>query len=149
RERRVETVLAEVDALIARGVSYIYFIDEVFGVGQNVRRLLEGLAERMLTIGLQTRIDLWDEETLDLLASAHCISMECGIESISEDGRAELNKNCRIPTSRITELLLLARRRIPWVQANLVLTEKDDRELIRGWHDHLKSQGVWVSDPVP
>jgi B12-binding domain/radical SAM domain protein of rhizo-twelve system len=149
RERSVETVLREVDVLIARGVSYIYFIDEVFGVGPNVRRLLEGLAERPVTIGLQTRIDLWDEETLDLLGRAHCISMECGIESISEQGRAELNKNCRMPTSRITELLLLARHRIPWVQANLVLTENDDRQLIRAWQEHLKSQGVWVSDPVP
>jgi B12-binding domain/radical SAM domain protein of rhizo-twelve system len=149
RERSVETVLAEVDALMARGVSYIYFIDEVFGVGQNARRLLEGLAQRPVTIGLQTRIDLWDEDSLDLLAGAHCISMECGIESISEEGRAELNKNCRIPTNRISELLLLARRRIPWVQANLVLTEKDDRQGIRAWQDHLKSQGVWVSDPVP
>jgi anaerobic magnesium-protoporphyrin IX monomethyl ester cyclase len=149
RERSVETVLREVDALIARGVSYIYFIDEVFGVGENVRRLLESLAERPVTIGLQTRIDLWDEESLDLLARAHCISMECGIESISEEGRAELNKNCRIPSSRITELLLLARSRIPWVQANLVLTEKDDREQIRAWQDHLKSKGVWASDPVP
>jgi B12-binding domain/radical SAM domain protein of rhizo-twelve system len=149
RERGVDTVLAEVDTLIARGISYIYFIDEVFGVGQNARRLLEGLAQRRVTIGLQTRIDLWDEESLDLLARAHCISMECGIESISEDGRADLNKNCHIPTSRIGELLLLARRRIPWVQANLVLTQKDDRQQIRAWQDDLKSQGVWVSDPVP
>jgi len=149
RERSVETVLAEVDALLARGVSYIYFIDEVFGVGQNARGLLEGLAERPVTIGLQTRIDLWDEASLDLLERAHCISMECGIESISEEGRDELNKNCRIPTRRITELLLLARRRIPWVQANLVRTEKDDREQIRSWQDYLKSQGVWVSEPVP
>jgi hypothetical protein len=107
------------------------------------------LAERPVTIGLQTRIDLWDEETLDLLGRAHCISLECGIESISEEGRAELNKNCRIATSRISELLLLARRRIPWVQANLVLTENDDREQIHAWQAHLKSQGVWVSDPVP
>src|SRR5262249_8173273 len=42
REREVETVLAEVDSLVARGVKYIYFIDEVFGVGRNVRRLLQG-----------------------------------------------------------------------------------------------------------
>jgi anaerobic magnesium-protoporphyrin IX monomethyl ester cyclase len=149
RERNVETVLKEVDALVARGVSYIYFIDEVFGVGNNVRRLLEGIAERPMKIGMQTRIDLWDEETLDLLARAHCISMECGIESITEQGREELNKKCRMETSRITELLLLARQRVPWVQANLVLTEKDDREQIRAWQGYLKDRGVWASEPVP
>ena len=48
-------------------MEYIYFIDEIFGVGKNVRRLLEGIAQRPVKIGFQTRIDLWDEETLDLL----------------------------------------------------------------------------------
>jgi B12-binding domain/radical SAM domain protein of rhizo-twelve system len=149
RERNVDAVLQEVDALTARGVSYIYFIDEVFGVGTNVRRLLEGIAERQVQIGLQTRIDLWDEETLELLGRAHCISMECGIESISAEGRDELNKRCRIDTAQIGELLIFARGRIPWVQANLVLTENDDREHIRQWQQGLRSRGVWVGEPVP
>jgi anaerobic magnesium-protoporphyrin IX monomethyl ester cyclase len=149
RERSIEAVLREVDTLICRGVEYIYFIDEVFGVGKNAQRLLEGIAQRQIKIGLQTRIDLWDEETLDLLGRAGCISMECGIESISETGREELNKNCRIDTDRIKDLLFLARRHIPWVQANLVLTEKDDRRQIQAWQEHLRSKGVWASEPVP
>ncbi len=149
RERSVETVLQEIDTLIARGVEYIYFIDEIFGVGKSVRRLLEGIAGRPLKIGFQTRIDLWTEETLDLLGRAHCISMECGIESITEAGREELNKNCRMDTGRIAELLIYARTRIPWVQANLILTDKDDRGQIREWQEHLRSKGVWVSEPVP
>ena len=40
-------VLAEVDRVIARGVDYIYFIDEIFGVGKNVHRLLEALPSAM------------------------------------------------------------------------------------------------------
>ena len=149
RERKVEDVLAEVDRLVERGVDYIYFIDEIFGVGRNVRRLLGGLAERKVQIGFQSRIDLWDEESLDLLGRAHAISMECGIESITDDGRNELNKNCRMTTERLTELLVYARHHIPWVQANLILTERDDKEDIRRWQEHLKAQGVWVSEPVP
>jgi anaerobic magnesium-protoporphyrin IX monomethyl ester cyclase len=149
RERRVEAVLQEIDALVARGVQYVYFIDEIFGVGRNVRTLLEALAERPIKIGFQTRIDLWSEETLDLLGRAHCISLECGVESITEEGREELNKNCRIDTGRIVELLVFARTRIPWVQANLVLTEKDDRDQLRAWQKELRGKGVWVSDPVP
>src|SRR3954466_3453871 len=137
RERTVEAVLAEIDRLVARGVDYIYFIDEIFGVGKNVLRLLEGIAERPVKIGFQTRIDLWNEQTLDLLGRAHCISMECGIESITEAGREELNKNCRIDTKRIGELLVYARQRIPWVQANLILTEHDDKAEIRRWQDEL------------
>lgn len=149
RERDVSAVLEEVDRLIARGVDYIYFIDEIFGVGRNVLSLLEGLAERKITIGLQTRIDLWSEESLDLLGRAHCISMEVGIESITEAGRTELNKGCRLDTQRIGDLLIHARRRVSWVQANLILTEHDDRHEIRKWQEHLKAHDVWVSDPVP
>jgi B12-binding domain/radical SAM domain protein of rhizo-twelve system len=149
RERDVGQVLLEIDRLTARGVDYVYFIDEIFGVGKNVRSLLQGIAERQLCIGFQSRIDLWDEEALDLLGRARCISMECGIESITEHGRDELNKGCRMSTERLTELLIYARKRIPWVQANLILTEHDDKDEIRRWQQHLKSHDVWVSEPVP
>src|SRR5207244_8712875 len=40
-------------------------------------------------------------------------------------------------------------KRIPWVQANLILTEQDDRNVIRSWQQRLKAAGVWVSEPVP
>jgi len=149
RERPIDAVLCEIDRLIERGVDYIYFIDEIFGVGKNVLRLLEGIAERPVKIGFQTRIDLWAEETLDLLGRAHCISMECGVESITKEGREELNKNCRMSTDRIADLLIYARQRVPWVQANLILTEHDDKAQIRKWQDKLKSHDVWVSEPVP
>jgi B12-binding domain/radical SAM domain protein of rhizo-twelve system len=149
RERDVTQVLAEVDRLVERGVDYIYLIDEIFGVGKSVKLLLEGIAERNVSIGCQSRIDLWDEESLELLGRARCISLECGIESITAEGREGLNKNCRIGTNRIAELLIYARQRIPWVQANLILTEKDDRQEIRAWQQKLKDRGVWVSEPVP
>ncbi len=149
RERSVEAVLAEIDALIARGVTYVYFIDEIFGVGKQVRVLLEEIAKRPLKIGFQTRIDLWDEAGFDLLGRAHAISIECGIESITEAGRDELNKNCRMSTDRIAELLAYAKTRIPWVQANLIRTAHDDEQAVQHWQAELKSKGVWVSEPVP
>lgn len=149
RERDISAVLAEIDQLISRGVDYVYFIDEIFGVGKNVRRLLEEIAMRPLATGFQTRIDLWNEETLDLLRRAHCVSFECGIESLTEEGRDEMNKNCRLSTERIAELLICARAGIPWVQANLIKTEKDDPRLVAAWQKRLKTHGVWVSEPVP
>ena len=149
RERDLDQVLAEIDQLVARGVDYIYFIDEIFGVGKQVRSLLEAIAVRPLSIGFQTRIDLWDEQSLDLLARAHCVSFECGVESITDAGRDAMNKNCRLTTRRISELLLYARKRIPWVQANLIKTREDDPAEIALWQDDLKSKGVWVSEPVP
>ncbi len=149
RERELSSVLAEIDQLIARGVDYIYFIDEIFGVGKQVRSLLEEIAKRPVSIGFQSRIDLWNEDLLELLGRAHCVSFECGVESITEEGRDAMNKNCRLSTDRITELLLYARRYIPWVQANLIKTPEDDAALVSSWQAHLKSAGVWVSEPVP
>ena len=149
RERDVKEVLREIDQLIARGVDYVYFIDEIFGVGKQVRVLLEEIAKRPLSIGFQTRIDLWNEEMLELLGRAHCVSFECGIESITDEGREELNKNCRLTTERIETLLVHARRYIPWVQANLIETTKDDPAEVKRFQTYLKSQGVWVSEPVP
>ena len=149
RERDLSVVLAEIDQLLARGVDYIYFIDEIFGVGKQVRQLLEEIATRPVSIGFQTRIDLWNEETLELLGRARCVSFECGIESITQEGRDEMNKNCRLSTDRIGDLLLHARKFIPWVQANLIKTAKDDPAMVAAWQCRLKAHGVWVSEPVP
>ena len=149
RERELSSVLAEVDQLIARGVDYIYFIDEIFGVGKQVHTLLEEIAKRPISIGFQSRIDLWDEAGMDLLGRAHCVSFECGIESITAEGRDEMNKNCRMSTDRISDLLIYARGRIPWVQANLIKTPKDDPALVSAWQTRMKAAGVWVSEPVP
>ena len=107
------------------------------------------LTTKKICIGFQTRIDLWDEESLELLARAGCVSFECGIESITNEGRRAMNKNCRISTDRITELLIYARQRIPWVQANLIKVVEDDPDQIAVWQANLKADGVWVSEPVP
>jgi hypothetical protein len=71
------------------------------------------------------------------------------VESVTEEGRNDMNKNCRIGTDRITELLMYARQHIPWVQANLIKTPKDDAAQVTAWQAQLKSSGVWVSEPVP
>jgi len=149
RERDLASVLKEIDQLIARGVDYLYFIDEIFGVGKQVRALLEEIAKRPVSIGFQTRIDLWNEDLLELLGRAHCVSFECGVESITEAGRDAMNKNCRLSTDRISDLLIYARRYIPWVQANLIKTPEDDAHLVASWQTRLKAAGVWVSEPVP
>ncbi|KAA6456973.1 TIGR04295 family B12-binding domain-containing radical SAM protein [Acidobacteria bacterium AB60] len=149
RERPLNAVLNEIDQLISRGVDYIYFIDEIFGVGKNVLALLDEIAKRSVSIGFQSRIDLWDEDSLAQLGRAHCVSFECGIESITEHGREELHKNCRLSTERIQSLLITARKHIPWVQANLIKTIKDDPADVARFQSDLRSSGVWVSEPVP
>jgi B12-binding domain/radical SAM domain protein of rhizo-twelve system len=146
RRRPLPVLLEEMDRLIAQGIEYVYFIDEIFLPN---RELLQALATRPVTIGVQTRIDLWNHEMLDLLGAAGCVSIEAGVESISERGRNLLDKNSRLTTAQITERLVYARERVPFVQANLIDASVDDAEAVEQWREHLQRFGVWANKPVP
>lgn len=146
RKRALHHLLPEIDALIAQGVTYLYFIDEIFLPQAD---LLQALAERPVQFGVQTRIDLWKPEMIELLGRAGCVSVEAGVESLSVEGRAALNKRCRLGNGELAERLLLARRYIPFVQANLLGTEEDDPLVIAQWRQRLQQADVWSNDPVP
>ncbi len=146
RRRDLPTLLGEIDRLAAQGATYLYFIDEIFLPWP---ALLEALALRRLQFGVQTRIDLWKPPLLELLGRAGCVSIEAGVESLTEDGRAALDKSCRMTTDELTERLLLARRHVPFVQANLIQTTGDDAGQIETWRARLQQGGVWANDPVP
>lgn len=149
RERPAATLAAEAEGLLRLGFDYIYFIDEIFGCGRQTPALLEALTPLPLTFGIQTRIDLWNEDTLAALGAAGCVSMECGIESITPDGRERFRKGCRLDNDRIETLLRAARRHIPWVQANLIAASDDDPDAVAAWRHQLIAAGVWASQPVP
>ena len=149
RRRPLETVLAEIDALIAAGVTYVYFIDEIF---LPHRPLLDALLARPLRWGMQTRIDLWPARMLELAGRAGCVSIEAGVESITEEGRALLDKRCRLSTGEIAERLIFARRHVPFVQANLLGMEQDDAEAVEAWRAapvRAGSVGQPPGAPVP
>ncbi|AFK55727.1 TIGR04295 family B12-binding domain-containing radical SAM protein [Tistrella mobilis] len=146
RRRRLDLVLEEIDRLIDQGVTYVYFIDEIF---LPQKPLLEALVARDLRFGIQTRIDLWKPGMLELLGRAGCVSIEAGVESLTVAGRDALAKRCRIGTDELTALLIEARRHVPFVQANLIGTPEDDPDDIAAWRAHVQAHGVWANDPVP
>lgn len=146
RRRELPIVLDEIDGLMTQGVRYVYFIDEIF---LPQRPLLEALVGRGLAFGVQTRIDLWKPEMLDLLGQAGCVSIEAGVESLTAEGRAALDKNCRMSTDELAERLVYARRRVPFVQANLIEMSADDTDLVERWRARMQEAGVWANDPVP
>jgi B12-binding domain/radical SAM domain protein of rhizo-twelve system len=146
RKRELSLLLEEVDALIAQGVTYVYFIDEIFLPNAE---LLAALEARDIRFGVQTRIDLWKPEMLDALGRAGCVSIEAGVESLSPEGRDLLAKRCRMSTDELADRLIYARRSIPFVQANLIKMAGDDVELIAQWRAKLERHGVWANDPVP
>jgi B12-binding domain/radical SAM domain protein of rhizo-twelve system len=146
RRRNHEAIVDEIDHLIEQGVGYVYFIDEIF---LPQKALLEALVERDIHFGVQTRIDLWKPDLLELLGAAGCVSVEAGLESLTVEGREMLAKRCRLGTEELVELLIRARRHIPFVQANLIGVVEDEPELIDYWRGHLIANGVWANEPVP
>jgi B12-binding domain/radical SAM domain protein of rhizo-twelve system len=111
--------------------------------------LLEALVERPVKFGVQTRLDLWGFPDIELLGRAGCVSIEAGVESLTEEGRRSLDKNCKISTEELSARLIHAKRFVPFVQANLILTEADDPDTIESWRDHMRSNGIWANMPVP
>jgi B12-binding domain/radical SAM domain protein of rhizo-twelve system len=146
RRRPLSVILEELDGLIAAGAGYVYFIDEIF---LPWRDLLEAVAQRPVQFGIQTRIDLWREATLDLLGAAGCVSIEAGVESLTPEGRDWLDKDCRLSTDELTRRLVHAKRSVPFVQANLIASDCDDPDSVERWRDALRVQGVWANEPVP
>lgn len=146
RRRPLPALLEEIDRLIAQGVRYVYFIDEIFLPN---RALLEALVERRIAFGVQTRIDLWKPDMLELLGRAGCVSVEAGVESLTPEGRDALDKDCRMSTDQLAERLIFAKRHIPFVQANLIAAGSDTAADIAAWREKLQAHGVWANDPVP
>ncbi|MBV9125265.1 MAG: TIGR04295 family B12-binding domain-containing radical SAM protein [Planctomycetes bacterium] len=146
RKRPLPILLQELDGLLGQGMEYVYFIDEIFLPHQE---FLEAVARRRVKFGIQTRVDLWSPEMLDLLGRAGCVSIEAGVESITEEGRDLLDKNCKLSTEELTERLIHAKRSVPFVQANLIDAHTDAPEAIEAWRQRLQRSGVWANQPVP
>ena len=146
RKRDLDVLLTEIDGLIAQGVTYIYFIDEIFLPRPD---LLQALQARPINFGIQTRIDLWKPELLDALGAAGCVSIEAGVESLTVEGRALLAKKCKLDTDQLSALLFRARKTVPFVQANLIRAEENEMALVAGWRAEMQAHGVWANDPVP
>ncbi len=146
RRRPAEAVLEEIAGLQRQGVEYIYFIDEIFLPN---RPLLQGLVGRGLKFGVQTRIDLWKNEMIELLGRAGCVSVEAGVESLSPEGRDALAKRCRLTTDELADRLVTTKRHVPFVQANLIEMPQDDDETVQRWRAQMRDAGIWANDPVP
>ena len=146
RRRDLGALAREIDALVAQGVEYLYFVDEIF---LPWKELLDLLVERPVRFGIQTRIDLWKPEMIRLLGRAGCVSVEAGVESLTEQGREALDKKCRLSTDELTERLLMTRRHVPFVQANLIEVAGDDAGEIERWRKRMNEAGIWANDPVP
>jgi B12-binding domain/radical SAM domain protein of rhizo-twelve system len=146
RTRPLEKILQEIDSFLRQGVEYIYFIDEIFLPD---RKLLDALVTRDFCFGIQTRIDLWSSELLELLGKAGCVSIEAGVESIVEEGHELVDTKCSGTTSQISEKLIFAKQHVPFVQANLLESRSEPEGEVQQWRQYLIEHGVCANEPVP
>jgi len=97
RQRTVDNVLGELAHLVKTyGVRGIMFRDPLFTIHRPwVVQLMEGILQRGLTIrfGCETRMDLLDEELLDLMYRAGLRAVNCGVESVDKDVLKSADRN--------------------------------------------------------
>lgn len=146
RKRPLDEVVAEMAGLASRGAKYLYFIDEIFLPDKD---LINAISQMGIKFGIQTRIDLWREDQLRELGNAGCVSIEAGVESVTDEGRMSLGKKCRVSGERLMALLIEAKRHVPFVQANLIKAGNEGPEAASAWRRELLRYGVWANDPVP
>jgi radical SAM superfamily enzyme YgiQ (UPF0313 family) len=84
RVRSPENVLDEIAACVDMGIRDILFYDDTFTVKHDrVMAICEGILERGLNIrwDMRTRVNLVDEEMLNLLKRAGCTAIHYGVEA--------------------------------------------------------------------
>ena len=136
--------ISESDVMLAKGAG-----SPILGFNVRASKQAQALAERDLRFGIQTRIDLWKPEMLELLGRAGCVSIEAGVESLSAEGRELLDKDCRIDTETLTARLIEAKQHVAFVQGNLIGVATDRPETVQAWRERLRQNGVWANEPVP
>jgi B12-binding domain/radical SAM domain protein of rhizo-twelve system len=139
RRRPLRVVLREIEGLAAHGVEYVYFVDPIFLPDH---ALLESLCEHDLAFGMRTRIELWREDTLDLLGRAGCVSIEANVDRLTGTMRRER-------TETIKTLLVHARQRVPYVQANLIAADDAPPDEVVRLRRELHLHGVSANEPLP
>lgn len=151
RERPIETVLTEMMALKKRGINFVNFVDDLFGLGRTPELLIEMRRRPIPAFGIQTRVDLWDEKGIDFLAAAGCSHVEFGMESPLPEVLQGLQRQDGYSLKRSEEVLLHAVSRIRSVQVSLMEPDgmsEDSKKKVRDWREKMLSKGCCVSEPV-
>lgn len=99
RFRSPKKVLEEIKDLQQRGLRYVQFQDDTFGVDRDyLRELCKGILKHCpgLRWGCLTHVNLVDEEVMSLMKDAGCLSVDIGIESGNNEILQQIRKNFTI-----------------------------------------------------
>lgn len=120
RERSLDEVFAEIDMLVAKyGANQLAVLDELFAVKKP--RLIE-FCQRIKDYGLkwtvQLRVDVVDEETMELMKQAGCAYVSFGLESMNQTVLTSMKKKCR-PQETVDALTRAYQARVG-IQGNFI-----------------------------
>ena len=134
--------------LIASGVRYVYFVDEISCPTARCSRpspiaMSSSACSCASTTGRA-------EHARALLGRAGCVSVEAGVESITPEGRRLSEQALQAVTTDGADGACSSSPSgdVPFVQANLIGTSDDPAD-VAAWRARLAQHGVWSNEPVP
>lgn len=108
RFRSADKMINDVERLVKKyGIKGVQFRDPTFGIDKNqVKEFCNGLIDRKIKIkfGMETRLDLLDKTTLDLMFRAGLRNINVGIET-AEENVAKLNNRKLIQINHQEEII--------------------------------------------
>ncbi|MCH8806575.1 MAG: radical SAM protein [Planctomycetes bacterium] len=140
RKRGAAHVVDEIEYLVRRfGIRSFLFRDPLFSASKKrVIAICEEMLGRNLKVEwcCETRLDVMDEEQIDIMVRAGMRAMNCGIESDNDEHVAELNRRV-IAKDRIARLLKYMDERGVKVQAFYIIgLVQDTAKSIRSCIDY-------------
>jgi tRNA A37 methylthiotransferase MiaB len=95
RYKKIDILLNELRQLQTLGVSEVFFVDQTFTISREyTKTLCQKIIDNELSLNwsCETRADLIDTDTLDLMRRAGCSAIWLGIESFNDDALRANNK---------------------------------------------------------
>ena len=145
RERSLDNFFSELENLIAvYDINALGILDELFATKQE--RLIEfcsRIKSYNIKWGVQLRVDVVNEDVLDLMKDSGCIVVSYGIESMSQTVLTGMKKHAK--PAMIDSVLELTYRKKMTIQGNLIFGDSSEtlqsvQETLSWWNKHKKYQ---------
>lgn len=146
RGRSIPSIIEEMRSLQARyGVTYFFFIDELFvSSKKRVREFGKALKESGIKamLNVESRVDVFDEEIVDMLKEMGCVFINIGFESTSQRVLDRMHKNVTVEQNyRAAEI---TRSMGIGVGLNCIWGEPgDDEESLKGNVDFIMNYNLY------
>ena len=113
RTKDIFQIEKEISSLVKKGVEYLYFIDETFGVKRNwTNQVLNILKKYKIKWACQTNPNVLSTSFIDKISECGCIGVELGLENIDTQILRGINKKFNLDEVKSNIKSLLAKKDI-------------------------------------